>query len=112
MARILWIAPGVFAAAAAAQQSCESLTSLKLPYTTVTSAAMVPEGPFTEGGRPNTTPPTAPARCVVKAIARPTSDSEINFELWMPPASAWNGKYRQTGNGGWAGTVPVQALVP
>ena len=112
MAIILWIALSFAAAAAAAQQSCESLTSLKLPYTTVTSAAMVPEGPFTEGARPNTTPPTAPARCVVKAIARPTSDSEIKFELWMPPAGAWNGKYRQTGNGGWAGEVPVQALVP
>ena len=52
-----------------------------------------------------------PAHCQVKGIARPTSDSEINFELWLPPAAAWNGKYMQRGNGGWAGSVPVPTLI-
>jgi feruloyl esterase len=42
----------------------------------------------------------------VRGIARPSSDSEINFELWLPPANAWNGKYHQRGNGGWAGGIP------
>jgi feruloyl esterase len=111
MAKLLWMGLGIFAAAAAAQQSCESLTSMKLPYTTVTSAAMVAEGPVTELGRPNAEPPTAPARCVVKGVTKPTSDSHIRFEVWMPPAPAWNGKYRQSGNGGWAGAIPVQALI-
>jgi feruloyl esterase len=112
MLKLLWMAPAAFALAASAQQSCETLTALKLPYTTITSAAMLPEGVVAELARPNAPAVTAPARCVVKAITRPSSDSAIKFEVWMPPANAWNGKYRQTGNGGWAGTVPIQALAP
>jgi feruloyl esterase len=43
-------------------------------------------------------------------VLRPTTDSEIKFALWMP-ASGWNGKYRQEGNGGWAGTINVGGLI-
>jgi feruloyl esterase len=91
------------------QQPCESLASLKLQRATVISSVAFPEGPVPEAGSPNTPPPTAPARCVVKGIARPSIDSEIKFELWLPVR--WNGKYRQVGNGGWAGAVPVSSLV-
>src|SRR5262249_28985441 len=95
-----------------AQQSCQSLTGLKLPHTTITSAALLPEGPIPlpRPARGNETSLMAPARCVVKATGRPSSDSEIRFELWLP-ASSWNGKYRQAGNGGWAGSIPTQALI-
>jgi len=100
------------ASADAVQQSCESLTSLKLPHTTIVSATVVPEGPLAAGrGGPGAAAPLpVPARCVVKAVARPTSDSEIQFELWLP-ATGWNGKYQQAGNGGWAGSIPTQSLV-
>jgi hypothetical protein len=96
-------------ASASGQQSCESLSALKLRHTTIMSAIVVAEGPVNELTRPNTPPPTAPARCVVKAIARPTADSEIRFELWLP--EHWNGKYRQSGSGGWAGAIPTAGLV-
>jgi hypothetical protein len=81
----------------AAQQTCESLTGLRLPHTTVTSAV--------------TAEATAaiPAHCDVKATTRPTRDSEIKFEVWLP-ASGWNGKYEQAGNGGWAGNIPVASF--
>ena len=92
-----------------AQQPCESLAGLKLERATVTSAVAFPEGPVSAAASPNTPPPTAPARCVVKGIARPSADSEIKFEVWLPVR--WNGKYRQAGNGGWAGVVPVSSLV-
>ena len=82
---------------AAAQMPCDSLTGLKLLQTTVTSAAVV-----AAAGE-------IPAHCAVKATARPTSDSDIKFELWLP-ASGWNGKYEQVGNGGWAGNIPVAAF--
>ena len=36
--------------------------------------------------------------------------SRIGFELWLPAATDWNGKYLQAGNGGFAGQVPVPAL--
>jgi len=92
-----------------AQQPCESLARLKLERATVTSAVAFPEGPVPEAASPNTPLPTAPARCVVKAIARPSLDSEIKFEVWLPVR--WNGKFQQAGNGGWAGGVPVSSLV-
>src|SRR5580698_8791959 len=86
-----------FAAVLAAQQPCESLSRLTLPHTTVTSATLV------------AATDAIPAHCDVKATARPTSDSEIKFQLWLPP-SAWNGKYEQVGNGGWAGSIPVASF--
>jgi feruloyl esterase len=92
-----------------AQQSCESLANLKLQHATVTSAVAFPEGPVPEGANPSMPAPTAPARCVVKAVTRPSADSQIKFEVWLPVQ--WNGKYRQVGNGGWAGAVPVGSLV-
>src|SRR4051812_14235918 len=83
----------VFAAGIYAQQPCESLTKLALPHTTVTSAAVLAGSA------------AIPAHCDVKATARPTSDSEINFAVWLP-VSGWNEKYQQIGNGGWAGSIP------
>ena len=46
---------------------------------------------------------TLPAFCRVEATARPTSDSDIKFEVWIPPAEAWNGKFQGVGNGGYPG---------
>jgi feruloyl esterase len=53
-----------------------------------------------------------PARCEVRGISRPSLDSEIGFEVWLP-LNYWNGKYQQRGNGGFAGTVNgVSAVDP
>ena len=46
--------------------------------------------------------------CRVKGVARPTRGSEIRFELWLP--SAWNGRYVQLGNGGFAGNIDEPSL--
>src|SRR5262249_20815842 len=94
---------GGLIARSALQQSCESLSTLSVPHTTIVSAQAVPEGPL------NTAGAAVPARCVVKAVAKPSADSEIHFEVWLP-ASGWNGKYQQAGNGGWAGSIPTAAL--
>jgi feruloyl esterase len=51
-----------------------------------------------------------PAFCRVAGIARPTSDSEIHFEVWLP-ASGWNGKLQQVGNGGFAGMIPFTGMI-
>src|ERR1700729_4272582 len=91
---LAWPAAAQQAVQQMAQQPCESLASLKLAHTTVTSATSA------------AATANVPAHCAVQAIARPTSDSEIRFELWLP-LSGWNGKYEQVGNGGWAGSVPV-----
>lgn len=109
----LAFAAGASAGTSMAQQSCESLTALRLDHAIVTSAAMVEAAPLKQP--PNAflklPPATVPEHCEVKGVARPTSDSDIRFELWLPPAAAWNGKYLQRGNGGWAGTIPAYALV-
>ncbi|HYL98366.1 MAG TPA: tannase/feruloyl esterase family alpha/beta hydrolase, partial [Blastocatellia bacterium] len=96
---------------ASAQQSCESLTSLKLQNATVSSATVVAEGPF-QGPRPGGPPATpliVPEHCEVKGVATPTSDSEIKFEVWLPTKN-WNGNFEQVGNGGWAGAIPRPSL--
>ncbi|MEO8466405.1 MAG: tannase/feruloyl esterase family alpha/beta hydrolase [Gammaproteobacteria bacterium] len=96
---------------ALAQRACADLMALNLPYTTITSAAMVPEGPIPQPAIfGNANPIAAPARCEVKVTTRPTKDSEIRMELWLP-VSDWNGKYLQIGNGGWAGSINRTGLI-
>nr|WP_294517818.1 tannase/feruloyl esterase family alpha/beta hydrolase [uncultured Rhodopila sp.] len=93
---------------------CESLaTSLTLDHATVDAATSIPAGSFTPPTLPGaTTSPTPitglPAFCRVQITSRPTSDSEIEIEVWLP--TDWNGKYLQVGNGGFAGNVPYSAL--
>ena len=71
--------------------TCESLASLKLPSATITQAKV-------DG-----------AICQVAATLRPTSDSEIKMEIWMP-ASGWNGRYQAVGNGAFNGNIAYPAL--
>jgi len=54
------------------------------------------------GGAP---PAIIPARCRVQLVLKPSSDSLINMELWLPPADKWNGKFMGVGNGGFAGSI-------
>ena len=101
--------------AAAATATCESLSTLKLDKATITSAQMVAEGPAPARGRGQgapaaqaATPPrpaTIPAHCRVQVVLKPSSDSLINMEMWLPPAEAWNGKFMGVGNGGFAGSI-------
>jgi feruloyl esterase len=92
-----------------AQQECSKLSTLNLPHTTIASAVVVPEGPIAAAGAGNAGSVVAPARCQVHAITRPSKDSEIRFEVWLP-VSGWNGKYLQVGNGGWAGSINQTSL--
>ena len=91
-----------------AEQPCEKLIDLKLPDAEITSAVSIPAGAVSIGTG-NARPIDMPARCIVKAIARPTSDSQIKMDIWLPAAN-WNGRYMQTCNGGWAGTIPIASL--
>lgn len=51
-----------------------------------------------------------PPFCRVVARARPTRDSNIVIEVWLPERSLWNGRYLGTGNGGYAGALDYDAL--
>src|SRR6185312_4981369 len=60
----------------------------------------VPAGPIPSPPIFGNAPPlVAPAHCEVQAITRPTKDSEIRLQVWLP-ISGWNGKYLQVGYGG------------
>jgi feruloyl esterase len=109
----------VLLGAAAPATSCESLASLKLDKAIITSAGMVPEGPAPARrggpppaaaggfgpGNPPPAPAMIPAHCRVQLELRPTPDSLINMELWLPSADRWNGKFMGVGNGGFAGSI-------
>jgi feruloyl esterase len=78
---------------------------MALPNTTVTLARTHPAGPFTAVQTWN-----VPAFCRVMLSARPTPDSDIKVEVWVPEATAWNGKLLGTANGGYSGAVNFGAM--
>ncbi|MBL8215789.1 MAG: tannase/feruloyl esterase family alpha/beta hydrolase [Bryobacterales bacterium] len=82
-----------------AAASCDSLGSLQRAHTTITSAATVPAGQMPKFEK-------LPAFCRVQGVLKPTSDSHIEFEVWMPEAG-WNGRYQGIGNGGYAGSLSI-----
>ncbi len=85
------------AAGARAQSPCASLASVSLPHAAVTAAA---EAALAGGGH----------ACKVSVTAKPTADSDIRIEVWIPEGAAWNGRYVQIGNGGFAGQIDERAL--
>ena len=85
-----------------AGRSCEDLSSLALPGTTISLTQSVAAGAFE-------TNKNLPAFCRVAATLTPTSDSDIKIEVWMP-VSGWNGKFQAVGNGGWAGSISYPAM--
>lgn len=90
-----------------AAAACEDLAGLRLQDTTITVARTIPADSFTPPGA------AAPlvglgAFCRLAGIIAPTADSRIGFEVWLPPQ--WNGRYLQVGNGGFAGSIPHNAL--
>jgi len=48
--------------------------------------------------------------CRVSITLRPSADSEIKSEVWLPPATAWNGKFLMGGGGGFVGTVNTRGM--
>src|SRR5215510_6636040 len=95
--------------------TCESLKSLSLENGTITSAETVAAGQFSTpatgrgGAQQNNAFKQLPAFCRVAATLKPSSDSDIKIEVWLP-ASNWNMKYQAVGNGGWAGVISYSAL--
>src|SRR6202521_65751 len=102
-----WTTAGVAGAQPAV--SCESLANLKLNNTNITSAQSIPAGNFTPLG----TDPiqSLPAFCRVEGVIKPTTNSDIRFEVWMP-GSGWNGRFRGVGNGGFGGSINYDDMAP
>ncbi len=106
--------PLIFAAAPAFSASCDSLAALALPSATITSAQVVAAGEFkppagNQKGKGANPFANLPAFCRVAATLKPSSDSDIKIEVWLPVAG-WNNKLQSVGNGGWAGVISYPAL--
>jgi feruloyl esterase len=105
----------VLAAAHARAADCSQLAHLKLPHTEITLAESIAAGAFKPpaGAGGFGAPPGAyaqlPPFCRVAGTLRPTADSDIRFEVWLP-ASNWNGKFVGTGNGVWAGSITLSSM--
>jgi feruloyl esterase len=94
--------------------SCESLASLAFPNTAITTAQVVAPGAFVPPGGPGKGKAAnaykdLPEFCRVTATLKPSSDSDIKVEFWLP-TSNWNRKLQSVGNGGWAGVISYSAL--
>jgi feruloyl esterase len=50
-----------------------------------------------------------PAFCRIVAKLKPSSDSDIGIEVWLP-VSGWNGKFLAVGSGGWGGSIAYDAM--
>lgn len=83
-------------ALARAETNCAEMAKAALPHAEVTSAKVEKAG--------------SGEACRIAVASHPTKDSDIRLELWIPLGQAWNGKFIQVGNGGFAGQVPVSQL--
>src|SRR5438132_5585369 len=82
--------------------ACERLTTLAVPHATVTSAQSIDAGALAQFN-------TLPAFCRVAATLKPSNDSDIKMELWLPAAN-WNGKFQEVGNGAFNGSIALPAM--
>lgn len=109
---VVWlVVVGLLAAAAVpeAQQApgspraCSQLVGLGFEgNTTITSAEMVTSGALTIS--PTVSVNNMPPFCRVQGLSKPSPDSAIFFEVWLPQADRWNERFLSAGEGGFAGT--------
>jgi feruloyl esterase len=94
------VAPKALFPSANPVRSCESLTTVTLPDTTVESAAIDPGD--------ERTPPS----CRVTAIVtHPPANDRVKVFLALP-IKGWNGRFQGTGGGGWVGGTPASLRQP
>jgi feruloyl esterase len=84
-------------------QPCDRLSQLASPTVSIKLATVVDTGNFTPIGSADALH-NLPTFCRVAADLRPTPDSEIRIEVWLPTAQ-WNGKFIAVGSGGWGGSL-------
>jgi hypothetical protein len=95
--------------------ACESLARQAFGATEITAAEVVAPGAFSvPAGSPggvatNAALAALPAFCRLQAVAKPSADSAIGIEIWLPE-NGWNGKLLAVGNGAWAGSISYSAL--
>ena len=84
-------------------QPCDRLSELASPTVSITLAKVMDAGNLTPAGSTNALQ-NLPAFCRVAVDLKPTPDSDIHIEVWLP-TSQWNGKFIAVGSGGWGGSL-------
>jgi feruloyl esterase len=92
---------------------CADLAKIALANTAITTAETVAAGAFRPPQAAGPGPAMAygglPEFCRVAGSIKPTADSDIRFEVWMP-IQGWNGKFLGAGNGGASGAIVHASL--
>jgi feruloyl esterase len=86
---------------------CESLAALSTHKVQILTARPVAAGSFTPPDSANALQ-QLPGFCRVVVTLRPTSDSDIGAEIWLP--ENWNSKLLAIGSGGWGGAIDFDGL--
>ena len=107
-ASILLLAASIALSTSLQAQGCELLATQYSPTTAITVAKTVAAGDLAFGANTKSIP-NLPSFCRVIATLKPTSDSIIEIEVWLP-VSGWNGKYLAVGSGGWGGSIAYDAM--
>lgn len=104
----------------AAAMSCAQLASVALPNATITQAESVAAGqyklasmPFDRSGMNlagRIQQGANPAFCRIAATLKPSADSNIKIEVWLPE-SGWNGKFLGVANFGWGGSLMYSGML-
>jgi feruloyl esterase len=105
--RVAWLIALTAAWSAGAHaRSCETLATLSSPGIQIVQAQSVAAGTFTPaaGG----TALDVPRFCRVTVRLKPSSDSDIVAEIWLP--ANWNTKLLALGNGGWGGSIDFASM--
>ena len=87
-------------------ERCAALAQAALPESSNVISATYNAQPVTVSGTSVTVP-----FCRIVAASKPSSDSNIGFEVWMPPAASWNGKFQGVGSGSSAGSIGTAAML-
>ena len=104
---LLFVAHLTLMAVPAFATDCGHLATLKMEHVTINKAEVVDGGVFTALSGDAIT--GLPVFCRVAATLKPSRDSNIRIEVWMPEAN-WNGRIEGTGNGGFAGAILYKSL--
>jgi feruloyl esterase len=105
----------VSATRAGSSDKCAQLTYLTLPSASIATAKVYAAGTFVgpheyfTGADLSAFYSKLPEFCRVIVDAKPSADSDIKIEVWMP-VHGWNGRLQGTGNGGFAGMIALDEL--
>jgi len=104
----LLVAVGAASGVQAADQSCTALQALALKDTKIAATFIEPSPQWTVENDTLTRGSVAVSEPFCRVQGR--IEKEIEFEVWLPVASRWNGKHLGVGNGGYAGFINYSSL--